>query len=145
MDGLPTLNEPNGILALVLSIVAGILFLRRRLSNDNSVINRENAETNIIAILQRERASAMKAAEEAWAQRTNDAQEIAGLSVALNAYEKRNAELMEEVRQLSRQFRALRNLLLQIAPERAQEILDSNYGGLHDDRPNAGSDFHGGS
>lgn len=98
------------------SVIAAILWLRRRTSRDSTEIAKDRAEESLIGKLANERDKAMEAAAEAWSRRTEDAKEIAGLR-ATNEYLKRDIErLTLDVERLSRQLDQVSAAMARITP-----------------------------
>ena len=77
---------------------------------------KDKAETNLIAVLTAERDRAMNEAREAWARRTQDAEEIAGLK-AQNKYLERDVQaLREQVAGLQQQLETVTAALHALRP-----------------------------
>lgn len=88
-------------------LVATLMWLRRRVSRDNAEIVKDRAEGTLLQIALQERDKAMEDARKAWAQRTTDAEKIAGLR-AENEY------LKGEVSRLRDSFARVDNHLAQV-------------------------------
>lgn len=96
---LPAVGDGSAgwLVSVALVLAGGFMWLRRRVSRDNTEIVKDRAEGTMLQIALHERDKAMADAREAWKQRTSDAQEIAGLRAKNNYLEEEVTRLRGDI------------------------------------------------
>jgi hypothetical protein len=113
----PYSDQVTWLLGAVGSAIATLLWLRRKTSRDSTEIAKDRAEQNLVQTLTLERDKAMADAREAWARRTADAEQIAGLK-SENEYLKRDVErLGKQVNDLTLRLDMVTSALSTIKPD----------------------------
>ncbi len=118
-----------GLTGAAFSIVAGILWLRRRTSRDGLEIAKDKSEGGVIKTLEHqlskaieERDKALATASEAWRVRTENAQKIATLEQQVKHLEENKMTTSERVQSLEKQLHQLQSLVARIAPQEMANI-----------------------
>lgn len=106
----------GGAMGMVLSVVGAILYVRRRLSRDNTAIAHEQSERNMLNKMSAERDRAMSAAEEAWRTRAEDAKLIGQLTGEVKHLTEANQNLIQDVESLRKDIKELREVLSFMLP-----------------------------
>lgn len=89
--------QGSGVTALLFTLVYGVLWLRKRLSNDKLDVDKNRAEGNLLEVVIAERNAAIVDAREAWARRAHDAELIGKLSAQVEALNQLNHKTNNEV------------------------------------------------
>lgn len=111
----------------VAAAAAAYLTTRRKFSRDTAGMVADKAEGNLIAMLISERDTALTAAKEAWAQRTQDAIKIARWETLQEVNEKENIRLRGELFSMRVHVRKLTAIIVRLDPNTAALL------NLHDD------------
>ena len=96
----------NGLIAVTLSLLAGVLFLRRKFFQDGNDIAKGKAEVTLIDTLIEQAETYKEDARKAWAQRTRDAEMIARQQV--------------HIEHLTRVVNAMQRTLEEVCPDKAK-------------------------
>lgn len=129
-------NSLNEIMSSAATALAGAgaswLALRRKYSSDTTGIAKDKAESSLMATLIAERDMAMTTAREAWAQRTEDARQIARLEARLDAEKLETARLRDELFSMRLHVRKLTSVLVKLDPTSASilDITEANGDGI---------------
>lgn len=91
------LVQGGSLVTAVLSIGAGIMWFRRRLSNDRLDAEKNRVEHSLLEVLTKERTEAMADARAAWEQRASDAKLIGKLTAEVEGLHKLNEKINAEV------------------------------------------------
>lgn len=110
-------EQASWVLYAIGAVIAGFFWFRRKTSRDSTEITKDRAEENLVKTLATERDKAMADAREAWARRTQDAEQIARLYLE-NEYLKRDvATLTQRVGELQTSLDAVMHALSTIKPD----------------------------
>jgi hypothetical protein len=121
----------NTALAAIGGAAASFFALRRKYSQDTTAITRDRAESNLMVTLMTERDAAMRTAQEAWSQRTEDAKAIARFEALLEASERETKRLRDEIFSMRLHTRKLTAIIVRLDPQAAQMLqLDANGDGV---------------
>jgi hypothetical protein len=128
---LPFGMQSGGVLATVLSVIAVVLWLRRRVSRDGLEMTKDHSEKTLIEKLREERDKALSHAEEAWGRRTDDAAAIAKLTSEVGHLSANNFALTQHVVRLEEKVTQLSRLIAQFAPSEVGQLFgkDTNQTG----------------
>lgn len=94
----------GGIAGVVMAVIAGVLWLRRRLSSDNKIIASDKAETQFIESLQQELVKARAALEAVYKERNDLLAEVGGLRVKVEFLTKEDLLKEERIKKLERKL-----------------------------------------
>ena len=115
--------QGGSIVGTIIALVHAFMWFRRKFSRDSMSIKDDNAHEKLVETLQEERDKAMKAAEEAWDTRAQDAKLIGGLTEKVNHLTAANDQLREEIhasrveiQQMRVEIGELRSLVKQLLP-----------------------------
>ena len=97
----------GGVITTIMSLLGGILWIRKRISKDNLEVAKDDAERQLLIAAIKEKDKALAAAEEAWSSRTRDAKLIGVLSSDVSHLTKVNKSMTQEIARLSRVNEAL--------------------------------------
>jgi hypothetical protein len=89
--------QGGGIMTAVFTLIGGIMWLRRRLSQDGLESKKDRSEGQLLDIVIKERNAAMDDAREAWAKRATDAEMIGKLSAQVESLNHLNHKTNNEV------------------------------------------------
>lgn len=115
----------SGVVMAVGSAVGGILWLRKKYSNDSRSIGHDDAELDTMKFLIAERDKYMVMHQEAVAAARQAEILNERLTGKVETLTADNARLSLQVSNFDLQLKGMRRLLLSIAPERASEIFSS--------------------
>lgn len=89
--------QGGGVMTAIFTLIGGLMWLRRRYSQDGLAVKKETTEGNLLEIVIKERNAAMDDAREAWARRAADAELIGKLSAEVEALTQLNHKTNNEV------------------------------------------------
>lgn len=109
----PEFNVPNfgqggTLFTIATSLVAAILYLRRKVSKDGLEIKADAVQKGYLETLINERDKAMASASEAWRSRAGDAEKIGNLTASVEYLTKLNEDLRKEVKESKEQIIGMR-------------------------------------
>jgi hypothetical protein len=112
-----------GIISALLTLVGGMMWLRRRISRDSVEGVKDRSEKSLVQTLQHERDSAVNSEKEAWKTRTDDAKRIGELTSEVKHLTRTNVALMEDVTMLRVEVKALRDMLHSLLPKNIADMI----------------------
>ena len=115
-----------------MTIIGTILWLRRRVSRDNTEVAKDKGEKQLVERLITERDLAAADAREAWKQRNADAQSIARLEARLLAMEEKIQDLNRDLKLKDREIKGLRRVIKETNPE-AAKLWSTDFGDMEHD------------
>lgn len=89
--------QGGGLTSAIFVIAYGLMWLRKRLSQDNLEAKKASTESHLLEIVIKERNTAMDDAREAWAKRAGDAELIGRLTAQVSGLEQLNHKTNNEV------------------------------------------------
>lgn len=122
-SSIPPAIQGGGAVSIAVTLVAALLWLRRKLSTDNLGVSKDSAESHLMKTLAAERDKAMAAAEEAWSMRTKDAVLIGELTGKVNHLLEVNESLRQEISTVRDEIKDLRTLIKTLLPAKVGDAL----------------------
>lgn len=106
----------GGMIATGVSLVAGLLWLRRRLSRDSLEVAKDASEKRLLSVITEERDRAVAVAEAAWATRTEDARLIGQLTSEVKHLTEANRNLISDVSGMREEIVQLKEIIYSLIP-----------------------------